>query len=400
MEMFVGKIYVASIMSDQTASVVIVGAGIVGASVAYHLAARGCKDVLILEREDTPIAGSTSRAAAGVRHQFGNEINILMSKYSIERLAHFEEEIGGHAELKKIGYLLLVDNPQHWGIFERQVALQNKLGVRTQIVSMDDVLRMVPGTKTDDLVGATFGPDDGFCDPHGVASGYLHRARELGARLQLSTRVTGFEIGGARVKALKTNQGVIHCDTVVNAAGAWSGQLGTLAGLDVPVIPERHTIFMTEPFAPYFDHTIPFTFDVTTGFHMRQEQRNILIGYANPNEPSSESIDVDWSLLDSALDAGIQRFPILEQAALAQKLCWAGLYEVTPDHMPILGRHPDLPNYVSASGFSGHGVMHSPATGMLIAEEILDGRAHTINIDDLRITRFKERPIHAEANVF
>jgi sarcosine oxidase subunit beta len=185
---------------------------------------------------------------------------------------------------------------------------------------------------------------------------------------------------------------------VVNCAGAWAGEVAKLAGLDVPVLPYRRNIYMTTPF-PQIPGPIPLTIDVGSGFYMRKEGESILMGASNPDEPSSFNTTVDWDWLDAVLEAGLGRFPILESAGLAEAQCWAGLYEITPDHHPILGRHPDLEGYIDASGFSGHGIMHSPATGMLIAEEILDGRAHTIDIDPLRISRFAQGALRAERNV-
>jgi sarcosine oxidase, subunit beta len=385
-------------MSDSTAQVVIIGAGIMGASIAYHLAARGCADVLILEQAETEISGSTARSVAGVRHQFSTEVNVRLSLYGIERLKHFSEEIGGNAELKQIGYLFLIDDCATWAEYQRSVAMQRRLGARVELLTPDQAACFIPETRVDGLAGATYGPDDGYCDPHGVASGYLRRARELGARLLRATPASGIERAGERVRAVVTPHGRISCDLVVNAAGSWAGEVGALAGLDIPVRPYRRCVYMTEPFA-HIPGPIPLTIDVGSGFYMRKEQDNILFGMSNLAEPPSHNLQIDWEWLDTVLEAGLARFPILERAGLAEKQCWAGSYEITPDHMPILGRHPDLPNYLDASGFSGHGIMHSPATGMLIAEEIVDGRAHTIDIDELRITRFTAARPHHELNI-
>ncbi|MFN0179100.1 MAG: NAD(P)/FAD-dependent oxidoreductase [Gemmatimonadales bacterium] len=380
-------------------SVVIVGGGIMGASIAYHLALRGCTDVLVLEREDAPVTGSTARSAAGVRHQFAAEVNIRLSRYSIERLARFTEEVGGHAELHQVGYLLLITDPAMWPHYQGQVELQRRLGVPTEILGPGDVDGLVPGTRLDDIVGATYCPLDGYCDPYGVAMGYLTRARELGVTVRCGAAVTAVHRAGGRVTEVETATERIGCDVLVNTAGPWAGAVGTLAGLEIPVLPYRRTIYMTEDFAGMPDG-MPFTFDVSSGFYIRKEGRGMLFGVTNPDEPSSERIDVDWAWLETVLAAGMNRFPSLEDARLAEKKCWAGLYEVTPDHMPVLGRHPDLPNYVDASGFSGHGVMHSPATGLLMAEEILDGRARTFDIDPLRITRFATHTGAIETNIF
>lgn len=382
----------------QQAQIVIIGAGVIGASVAYHLAVRGCTDVLIVEREATEVSGSTARSAAGVRHQFSSPTNVRLSRYSIERLKHFSEEVGGHAELRQVGYLFLVNDTATWEQFQRNVAMQRALGVRVELLTPDEAARFIPRMRTDDLVGATFGPDDGYCDPHGIATGYLQRARDLGVRLLRATEVIGFEIRGNRVISVRTNNGSISCETVVNAAGPWAGTVARLAGIDLPVRPYRRSVYVTTPF-PQIPKPIPLTVDVGSGFYMRSEGESLLLGLANKNEPSSEDTTVDWDWLDTVIEAGLGRFPILEEAGLDEKKCWAGLYEMTPDSNPVLGRHPDLPNYVDASGFSGHGIMHAPAAGRLIAEEILDGREHTINIDELRITRFRTGNVEAERNV-
>ena len=383
---------------SSSAEVVIIGAGVMGASVAYHLALRGCTDVTIIEKAESEVSGSTARSAAGVRHQFSNRTNILLSRYSIERLRHFDEEVGGHAELRQVGYLFLLSDVANWAAYQQQVVLQRELGVRVELLSPADVARMLPGTRTDDLLGATFGPDDGYCDPYGIAMGYLRAAQARGMRLLRSTEATGFVRAGERVTAVETNNGPISCGTVVNTAGPWAGQVAALAGLDVPVKPYRRTIYMTTPF-PQIAGPTPLIIDVASGFYMRKEGESILMGKSNLAEPSSFNTSVDWEWLDTVLEAGLARFPILETAGLAEQQCWAGLYEITPDSNPILGRNPGLPNYVDASGFSGHGIMHAPATGLLMAEEILDGRAHSINIDDLRIERFARTGLQTEKNV-
>lgn len=380
------------------AQVVIVGAGVIGASIAYHLAIRGCRDLLIVEKEASEVSGSTARSAAGVRHQFSSRTNILLSRYSIEKLRSFDMEVGGHAELHQVGYLFLVNDAATWAQYQRNAALQRELAVRVELLSPAEVARFVPGTRSDDLVGATFGPDDGYCDPYGIAMGYLRAAQRMGARLQRATAVTGFALSGGAVTGVTTTGGPIACDVVINAAGPWAGEVAALAGLDVPVRPYRRNVYLTAPF-PELPGPIPLTIDVGSGFYMRHEGASILMGKSNPNEPSSFNLSVDWAWLDHVLEAGLYRFPFLAKASLAERQCWAGLYEITPDHNPILGRHPDLAGYLDASGFSGHGIMHAPATGMLIAEELLDGRAHTIDIDELRISRFRGGRHHVEQNI-
>ena len=384
-------------MADK-AAVVIIGAGVMGASVAYHLATRGVQDVMLLEQAPTPVGGSTARSAAGVRHQFSTPTNVRLSLHSITRLRNFADEVGGDAALHQVGYLFTINNATDWQQYQRNVAMQHELGVRVELLSPEEAARYVPGLRCDDLVGATYGPDDGYCDARGVALGYLHRAQELGVTLQCDTTVTSIVVRSRQVSEVVTSKGAIHCDIVVNAAGPWAGQVAALAGLDVPVRPVRRSIFVTEPF-PALPKPIPLTIDVGSGFWMRKEGPGVLLGLARRDEPSSFNTEVDWSWLPTVETAGRWRCPSLTAAKIDALRSWAGLYEVTPDANPILGRHPELTNYVDISGFSGHGIMHSPAAGLLMAEEIIDGRAHTIPVDDLRISRFTSEQ-RAERAVF
>jgi sarcosine oxidase subunit beta len=381
-----------------SADVVIVGAGIVGASVAYHLARRGVTNVTVVEKEPTEVTGSTARSAAGVRHQFSSPTNVQLSLYSIERLKHFHEEVGGHSDLRQVGYLFLVNSAHDWQIYQQNVAMQRSLGARVELLSPAEVQRFVPGTVTDDLLGATFGPDDGYCDPHGIAIGYLRAAQALGVRLLRNAGVEAIELSGGRISGVRTAAGAIACETVINCAGAWSGQVAALAGLEVPIRPYRRCVYVTTPFDG-IPNPMPLTIDVGSGFYMRHEGRSLLLGRSNTAEPSSTRLTVDWDWLDQVLDAGLARFPLLENAGLAEQQCWAGLYEITPDGNPILGRDPLLPGFLHAGGFSGHGVMHAPATGLLLAEELIDGRARTIDLDPLRITRFAAGAAAGEYNV-
>jgi sarcosine oxidase subunit beta len=206
-------------MAGDAASVVIIGAGIVGSSIAYHLSVRGCRDVIVLEKAEREAAGSTARSAAGVRHQFASEVNIRLSLYSIERLKRFAEEVGGEAGLKQIGYLLLVSEPGLWQDYQRSVALQNSLGVNSRAVSPAEVQALLPAANLDGLLGATYCPDDGHCDPHGVATGYLAAARRLGVQVRRATPATAIRTTGNRVTAVETPTGPIACDIAINAAG-------------------------------------------------------------------------------------------------------------------------------------------------------------------------------------
>jgi sarcosine oxidase subunit beta len=284
-----------------------------------------------------------------------------------------------------------------WRQYKSSVEMQNSLGVPSGVLTVDEVHQKIPFANLDGVLGATFCAADGHCDPHGVATGYLAAAIQNGVTLKRATPATGVVMKCGRVIAVKTTDETIACDFVVNAAGSWAGRVASLAGLNVPIEPYRRCIYMTEPVSmPEF----PFVIDTSSGFYMRPEGEKLLIGVTNENEPPGENVAVDWDWLETVLERGSARFPFLANTGIIRRNCWAGLYENTPDHNPILGRNPELGNWIDAAGFSGHGVMHSPATGMLMAEEILDGRAHTIDIDELRITRFADRARAVETNIY
>jgi len=369
------------------ADYVIAGAGVMGASVAYHLAARGARDILMLEAGPEPVGGSTGRSAAGVRHQFSSPVNVELSLYSIAALERFADEVGADAGLELVGYLLLLDTPADVEHYTANLAMQRRLGAPVELLAPDEAARLVPGLRTDNVLAATFGPRDGYCDARKVALGYLNAARRLGARVRCLSPVVGVTVESARVRDVQTPGGRIACGAFVNAAGPWAGALAGLAGLELPVAPVCRSVFVTRPFEPP-PSRIPLTIDVGSGFWIRRRGDHLIFGLARPDQPPGERIAVDWEWLPQVLAAGRRRLPVLGAALLDRPACWAGLYEVSPDSNPILGRRPELHNWYDISGFSGHGIMHSPAAGLLLAEEILDGRAHSIAIEQLRIARF------------
>jgi sarcosine oxidase subunit beta len=246
---------------------------------------------------------------------------------------------------------------------------------------------LLPHLHTADLVGATYSPNGGTYDARSVALGYLQRALELGVRLRRRSAVVGFEIRHEQVYAVHTHTNTIACNVVVNAAGPWAGQVAAYAGLELPVRPHSQSIYAAAPIA-HIPPTAPMVVDVASGFFLRRSDDGLFLGRYRDDVPADVLADVDWDGFDEVLAAGRHRLPPLQQISLNHDRCRVGLCEQTPDASPVLGRHPDVPSYIDASGFSDHSVMSAPAAGMLIAEEILDGRAHTIDIDDLRVGRF------------
>jgi sarcosine oxidase, subunit beta len=369
----------------RSAEVVIVGGGVMGASLAYHLALRGQHDVLVLERNELFGQGATGKCAGGIRHQFASELNIRLSQASIPMLERFSFELGQDVGLHWPGYLFLLTRPEDVHAFQQNVALQHRLGVATQWLSAAEARARLPLLRLDDVLAATFYDHDGLADPNSVVSGYVRKARELGATLLGDVHVTGFDATGRVVGTVRTSAGEIHAGAVVNAAGPQAAAVGHMLGLDLPIVPLRRQMLVTTPL-PEVRPDFPFVIDFATGLYFHREGPGILTGMANHDEPpgEDESVDLNWERVH--LEAAIQRFPLLERAGLASH--WAGLYEMTPDAHPLIGKHDAFDNAYIVAGFSGHGFMHGPIAGKLLAEVMLDGGAHSLDIGELDPNRF------------
>jgi sarcosine oxidase subunit beta len=380
----------------KAAGVVIIGGGVMGASTAYHLALKGCPDVLLLERESFFGMQATGRCAGGIRYQFGTEINVRISMLSLPMLDRFEEELGQPIDLRYCGYLFLLTNEKDVAAFRQQVEMQQRLGAGTEWLEPAQIADRVPLLNMEDVIGGTFNARDGLADPNSVVQGYVTGARRLGAKLLNDIEITDILIEGGQVRGVVTNQGHVATPVVVNAAGPWAGEVGKMAGTDIPIVPVRRQIAVTGPM-PQVPPDFPFIIDFAPSLYFHREGEGILTGMSNPDQPVSfdQSIDEEWELIH--LEAAMQRLPILEQAGLASR--WAGLYENSPDAHPILGRIPEVEGLYCIGGFSGHGFQHGPACGLLLAEEILDGSAHTLDISALHIDRFKEGREIVEYNV-
>jgi sarcosine oxidase subunit beta len=374
---------------------VIIGGGVMGASIAYHLAKAGQRDVVLLERESFFGQGASGRNAGGIRYQFSTEINVRLSLLSLPMLDAFAEETGQAIDLRRCGYLFLLNNENDVAAFQQNVALQHRLGVQTEWLSGDEIRRRLPVMHLDDVSAGTWHAKDGLADPNGVVMGYINSARRLGVKHFADTTVTAIETHGGKVTAVVTNNDRIATPIVLNAAGPWAASIGQMVGLDLPIVPIRRQWFTTTPL-PQIPRDFPFVIDFAQSLYFHREGDGLLIGMSNTNERPSfdQSVDKDWELV--TMDAAAKRLPMLETAGVASRL--AGLYEVTPDAHPILGSTP-VEGFHVCAGFSGHGFMHGPICGKLLAEEILDGRATTLNIDDLRFDRFAKRATAQEYNV-
>ncbi len=386
----------------ETAEVVIIGSGIVGSSVAYHLAEQGCTDVLVVEREAHQGKGSTGKSMGGVRAQFSTPVNIQMSRYSIDFFSRFDEVVGHPADYRAHGYLFCATNERHLDYLKANRERQLAIGVKNvELVSREDIAKFVPQLRVDDVIGGTFCQTDGFVDPHSVMMGFMLNARERGVRLWLDTAVTGIEVDATsprRVSGVMTTRGLVSTKTVVNAAGAWAAQVAKFAGAELPVEPLRRQLVPTEPFAG-LPQRFPMVIDMSTGFHFRREGKGILLAWNDPDETPGFKTDFDPGFVEKILTRAADRVPSLAEAEVNPRRAWAGLYEMTPDHHAIIGPAPDVAGLYFVNGFSGHGVMHSPASGRITADLILEGQSKLVDAATLNVDRFRSGKLLEETAV-
>jgi sarcosine oxidase subunit beta len=379
----------------KTAEVVIIGGGVMGASAACHLAQRGQKNIVLLEKEEFFGLGATGRCAGGVRYQFATEVNIRLSLESLPMLERFPEEIGQEVDYNPCGYLIFLTREEDVAAFERNIALQHSLGVETEWLSGDEVRQRLPLMKLDDVLAAAFHHKDGLADPNGVVMGYINQAQKLGVAAINNVEVTGIEARGGKVSAVHTQNGSIAAPIIVNAAGPWAGLVGQMAGVEIPITPIRRQMLTTTPL-PELPADFPFVIDFAQSLYFHREGDGLLTGMSNQDEKPGfdQNVDEDFELVN--LEAAIKRLPLLEKVGLVSH--WAGLYEVTPDAHPIFGATA-LEGFYLVAGFSGHGFMHGPIAGKLMSEIILEGAAKTLDVSMLDLARFAEGRLIHEYNV-
>jgi glycine/D-amino acid oxidase-like deaminating enzyme len=374
----------------RTADVLIIGAGVMGASVAYHLAVRGCQNIVVLEQNSKPGEGSTLKATGGFRCQFGSEINVRISLLSREKLRRFPEELGVDSGYRTYGYLFLAMQDSTLKELYASQQIQIAAGL-TEVQRLDsrEALQLNPAINPGQICGGVYCGTDGFIRANQILNGYIGQASHLGVQFEYGKRILGFRANG-RIQSVGTTDGEIHAGIVINAAGAWAAQVGQLAGCSIPVKPVRRQVAVAQD-TGLLPEDMPMTIYADDGYHLRVRDGRVLLLWPDDSEntePFDTSVSESW--LEKVCQKTSSRIPSLKDVAIDREKCWAGLYEMSPDRHALLGRSMEIENFYLINGSSGHGVMHAPALGHLLAEIILDGRASTLDVHALRPSRFAE----------
>jgi len=377
------------------ADAVIIGGGIIGTSVAFHLAREKYGQIVLLEKEQLLGTGATCKAAGGIRAQFSTKVNIQMSMLSEELFRRFKEDTGHDALFDQVGYMFLLQDAAEVAEFTKHYELQRSLGLNAELLKPEDIPQYAPHVSLEGIQLATFCHDDGLGDPHEFMSGYEHAARGLGVEIAFETEVAGIATNGGRVTKVKTNQGDIETPLVINCAGPQANLIAKMVGADCKIEPYRRQIVTTGELSwiePYF----PMVVDVKSGLYFHKESKGLLLGWANKDTAAGFDISIDPDYTDAILEKALERIPRIEEAEVANQ--WAGLYETTPDHHGVIGWEPSVEGFFYCAGFSGHGFMHAPAAG-LITSELLTGKEPSIDVEPLSVKRFSAGVTVEETNV-
>ncbi|MBM7804345.1 sarcosine oxidase subunit beta [Geodermatophilus bullaregiensis] len=384
-------------MSQQvpsSASVVVVGGGVVGLATAYELARAGVRDVVLVER-DALGSGSTCKAAGGVRAMFSDPVNIALGARSLETFRDFPTRFGQEIDFAPVGYLFLLGTPEAVTDFAAAVAQQNALGIPSRMVDVAEARRLSPLISPEGLLAAAWSPADGHCTPESVVLGYASAARRAGATVVPHCAATGIDVVDGRVTAVHTQAGTVRTGAVVCAAGAWSAQVGAWAGVDLPVTPLRRQVLVTEP-VPGLDPHTPFTIDFGTSFYFHREGQGLLMGMSDPDETPGFRLTRSDAWLPRLGEAIERRAPALAGVGVASG--WAGLYEMTPDHNALIGRASGVDTFLYATGFSGHGFLMGPAVGEVVRDLYLGGQPF-VDVAALDVRRFAGAGARPELNI-
>jgi sarcosine oxidase, subunit beta len=373
------------------ARVVVIGGGVMGTSIAFHLAEAGVRDVVLLE-QGTLGCGSSAKPLGGVRATFSDPGNVLLGQRSLETFERFAERFSTDIGLRQPGYLFLCRSEAEVASVEASTALQQSLGASGRMITPAEAVRLNPLVDGSVLTGASFSPRDGYAEPAQVVAAYATAFTALGGRVAERTAVIGIETTGGAVTAVETDRGTIRTESVVVAAGAWSAQLGAMAGVDLPVVPVRRQIGFTPTSAnpggaPF--PTVPFTLDLATTLYFHNYAGGMLLGISNADEPEGFRRDFDDAWVP-AFDAAAQ---VVAPSLVGRPLegGWAGLYENTPDHNAIIGVSQRVDGFFYATGFSGHGFLQAPAVGEVV-RDLYRGAEPFLDVTPFDVARFDPDP--------
>lgn len=368
----------------KTADYVIIGGGISGAAIGYNLLKNGAKNVVLLERGFLA-SGATGRCGAGIRQQWGTELNCVMSKYSCEFFENAVEELGydGDIEFHQGGYMMLISTAQELAMMEQNVALQNSLGIASRILDLRQAREMIPFLNVDPLRAAAFFERDGHLNPFHTTQAFADAFLRLGGEIHTYTEVVGISTAHGRVTGVRTDRGDIATGCVVNAAGGWSGRIAEMAGVSLPVYSERHNILVTEPVEQALG---PMIMSFSLNLYCQQVPHgSFIMGRTDYQQPRDFRITSDSRFPDYMTRTVTRLLPPLRKVRMLRQ--WAGLYNMSPDKQAIYSAADEVEGFYSACGFSGHGFMMAPATGRSMAELVL-GLAPTLPWDRLDAGRF------------
>lgn len=376
------------------AEIVIIGGGVIGASIAYNLADKGMKDIVVLEKNYIA-SGSTGSCGAGIRQQWGTKMNCLLSKKSMEIFENMNEILGTKRdiELKQGGYLLLAFSEKELAQFKENIKLQNRFGIPSKLLTIKEAKELVPQLNTEDIIGATYCPTDGHANPFRVTQAYVKAAMRKGVEFYTYTKAKDIITEDKKIKKVITDQGEIETQKVVNAAGGFSKEVSRMAGIKIPTKSERHEILVTEQVNPILKPMVmSFSYNI---YCQQTPDGSFVMGYGDPDEPESHNIKSSWQFLEEMSTKATHLLPFLKKVRVIRQ--WAGLYNITPDAQPILDEATDLEGFFMAVGFSGHGFMIAPMTGVLMSEMIL-GEELSIDIE-LDLERFENDRLILEPSV-
>lgn len=378
----------------EKADIVVIGGGVQGCSIAYNLAKKGLKNIVILEK-NTIASGASGRCGAGFRQQFGTEMNCILAKESVKIFEQLSNELDYDIELNQKGYLILAYTEKEVNQFQKNVKLEQSLGIPSRLIKPEEAQEIVPALNIEGVLAATYCPTDGNVNPLLTTFAYAEAAKRLGVKIYLFTEAQKIETKKQKIVKVLTNQGSILTDTIVNAAGGYAREVGEIAGIEIPVYAQRHQILVTEPIEPLWE---PMLMSFSGNFYFQQLPHGSIVGgYGDQkNEIIGHDQGTSWQFVVTMAKKMTFLIPVLSEVRVVRQ--WSGSYTMSPDSQPILGEHPKLERYYMSLGFSGHGFMLAPITGKMVAEYILDGRTE-LPIEKLNITRFEKGELILEPSV-